>query len=63
MVAIVSEDKREAALALGAGTVIPRGADLAESIGAEEVDVVVHLPHLLTLNLDDYGTQKEITAP
>jgi NADPH:quinone reductase-like Zn-dependent oxidoreductase len=41
VVAVVSGDKREAALALGAGTVIPRGADLAESIGAEEVDVVV----------------------
>lgn len=43
VIAIASEEKMTAVGALGAGLVVPRGADLEEAIGAEQVDVVIDL--------------------
>ncbi|HEY8818732.1 MAG TPA: alcohol dehydrogenase family protein [Candidatus Limnocylindrales bacterium] len=55
VIAIAGENKAEAVRALGAGSVVPRGADLETAIGRESVDVVIDLvggrdwPGLLTV--------------
>ena len=55
IIAIAGEDKAAAVRALGAGLVVPRGADIETAIGREEVDVVIdlvggpHWPGLLTV--------------
>ena len=43
VIAVAGEEKAAAVEALGAGLVVPRGADLVEAIGREQVDVVIDL--------------------
>ncbi len=43
VIAVAGEDKAAAVRALGAGHVVPRGADLEAAIGRERVDVVIDL--------------------
>jgi NADPH:quinone reductase-like Zn-dependent oxidoreductase len=43
VIALAGKDKAAAVRALGAGMVVPRGADLEASIGHERVDVVIDL--------------------
>ena len=55
VIAVAGADKADAVRALGAGRVVPRDADLATTIGPEQVDVVIDLvggprwPALLTV--------------
>jgi NADPH:quinone reductase-like Zn-dependent oxidoreductase len=41
VIAITAEEKADAARSLGAGTLVPRGADLERTLGREAVDVVL----------------------
>jgi NADPH:quinone reductase-like Zn-dependent oxidoreductase len=43
VIAVAGEDKLDAVRALGAGVVVPRGADLETAVGRESVDVVIDL--------------------